>query len=300
MLKNILAATEQPAACDEKILAAGLISKRYNSKLFLLHVLESESTIYRNYVKHFKTGEEIVCDREYMNCVKNEISGNCKKFLTALSDPDIVVVPGFPWEEILKNAKNNHADLIILGPHGEKAAIKGIGNTAKKVIKRARCPIMIVGRPLPEKMMEFKKIMISIDFSPSCVYAYQYGLKLAKEFGSSVMAFHMVPVRTDQKSSEGERNKLLAETRNKLEEFYGKISEKKPDTMEIREGITPHMEILQCATDNDVDLILMGSHTKGDVPSWYIGSAVEKVSKKSTCPVLVVTDPKALVDWNAY
>ena len=299
MLNNILAATEQPAACDEKILAAGLISKRYKAKLLLLHVLESESTIYRNYVKHFKTGEEIVCDREYVNFVKNEISGNCKKFLMPLSDFDVTVLPGFTWEEILRDAKNYHADLIVLGPHGEKAAIKGIGNTAEKVIKRARCPILFVSRPVPEKMVEFKKVMISIDFSPSCVYAYQFGLKMAKEFGSSIIAFHMVPVPADQKPSQAEHDKLIDEARNKLQEFCGKISEFKTHAMEIREGTTPHMEILQCAMDNDIDLIVMGSHTKEDGARWYIGSAVERVGKKSSCPVAVVTDPKAILDWNA-
>ena len=299
MLNRILAATEQPAACDEKILAAGLIARRYKAKLFLLHVLESESTIYRNYVKHFKTGEEIVCDREYVNTVKNEITENCNKFLTSSSDIEVYVVPGFPWEEILRNAKNNHADLIVLGPHGEKAAIKGIGNTAEKVIKRARCPILFVSRPLSEKMVEFKKVMICIDFSPSCVYAYQFGLKLAQEFGSSIIAFHMVPVPTDQKPSQAEHDKLIADAKNKLVEFCGGISEFKPDAMAIREGTTPHMEILQCAMDNDVDLIVMGSHTKEDGSKWYIGSAVERVGKKSACPVAVVTDPKALMEWNA-
>ncbi len=297
MLKNILAATEQPSACDEKILAAGLVSKRYNSKLFLLHVLESESTIYRNYVKHFKTGEEIVCDREYVNTVKKEMAGSCKKFLASAGDLDIVVVPGFPWEEILRNAKNKHADLIILGPHGEKPASKGIGNTAEKVLKRTRCPVLFVSRPLPEKMVEFQKILVSIDFSPSCGYAYQFGMKLAEKCGSKITVFHMIPVLPDQKTSQTDREKSVQEAQSKLEKFCGKISEKKPDGVKIGEGASPHMEILQCALADDVDLIVMGSHTRGNGARWYVGSAVEQVSKKSACPVAVVTDPKALVDW---
>lgn len=298
MLNTILAATEQPAACDEKILAAGLLSKQYKAKLFLLHVLESESPIYRNYVKHFKTGKEIVCDREYINSVKNEMTGACKNALESVGGFDIIVSPGFPWEEILRNAKNNHADMIVLGPHGEKADIKGFGNTAEKVIKRARCPVLFVSGLLSEKMVEFKKVMVSIDFSPSCIYALQFGMKLAKQLGSSIIAFHMVPTTNELKSSQTEQEKLMAEARGKLEEFCGKISERMPDAMEIRQGTTPHLEILQCARDNDADLIVMGSHTKADGPKWYIGSAVEKVSKKSACPVAVVTDPKSLVDWN--
>lgn len=296
MLNIILAATEQPAACDEKILAAGLLSKQYKAKLFLLHVLESESPIYRNYVKHFKTGKEIVCDREYINSVKNEITGACKNVLESLGDFDIIVSPGFPWEEILRNAKNTRADFIVIGPHGEKGDIKGFGNTAEKVLKRARCPVLFVSRLLPEKMVEFKKVMVSIDFSPSCIYALQFGMKLAKQLGSSITAFHMVPITTELKSSQTEQEKLKAEAQGQLEEFCSKISESMPNATEIRLGTTPHLEILQCARDNDADLIIMGSHTKGEGTKWYIGSAVEQVSKKSACPVAVVTDPKALVD----
>jgi nucleotide-binding universal stress UspA family protein len=299
MLDHILAATEQPAVCDEKILAAGLLSKRYRSKLFLLHVLESESTIYRNYVKHFRTGEEIVCDRSYVDTVKNVIAGSCEKVLKTVDDFEIHVVPGFPWEEILRHAKNNQIDLIVLGPHGEKAAIKGIGNTAEKVIKRARCPILFVSRPLPEKIAEFKNVMISIDFSLSCIYALQFGVKLAKHFGSKIVVFHMVPVPGEPKSSETGTREFLDAARSRLEELCGGACEVMPDTLEIREGTTPHLEILNCALENEVDLIVMGSHTKGDGPKWYVGSAVEQVSKKSTCPVAVVTDPKALVDWTA-
>jgi hypothetical protein len=48
---------------------------------------------------------------------------------------------------------------------------------------------------------------------------------------------------------------------------------------------------------NDVDLMAMGSHTKKKNGKWYAGSAVERVSFRSDCPVAVVTDPEALLPW---
>jgi nucleotide-binding universal stress UspA family protein len=54
------------------------------------------------------------------------------------------------------------------------------------------------------------------------------------------------------------------------------------------------LEILQYARDNNVDLIAMGSHTKDKADRWYVGSAVEQVSARSICPVVVVTKPSAL------
>lgn len=43
----------------------------------------------------------------------------------------------------------------------------------------------------------------------------------------------------------------------------------------------------------------MGSHTKENDGKWYVGSAVERVSLRSICPVIVVTDPKALLSMDS-
>ncbi|MCP3895391.1 MAG: universal stress protein [Bacteroides sp.] len=48
----------------------------------------------------------------------------------------------------------------------------------------------------------------------------------------------------------------------------------------------------------DIDLIVIGSHTKEKSGKWYAGSAVERVSLRSICPVIVVTDPKALLSMD--
>ena len=60
-------------------------------------------------------------------------------------------------------------------------------------------------------------------------------------------------------------------------------------------GAIPYLEIMRAAEKENVDRIIMGSHTKEKKGKWYVGSAVERVSYRSYCPVIVVTDPKALL-----
>jgi len=62
-------------------------------------------------------------------------------------------------------------------------------------------------------------------------------------------------------------------------------------------GALPHLEIIKYADKKDVDLIVMGSHTKEKAGKWYSGSVVERVSFRSNCAVLVVTDPEVLLPW---
>jgi hypothetical protein len=68
-------------------------------KLYILHVLESASTIYRQFVKHFKTGEEIVRDEAYEETVKIEIEKKCVGALKPYGNYEIKVTAGFPWRQ---------------------------------------------------------------------------------------------------------------------------------------------------------------------------------------------------------
>jgi nucleotide-binding universal stress UspA family protein len=58
------------------------------------------------------------------------------------------------------------------------------------------------------------------------------------------------------------------------------------------------LEIIKCAGKKDADLIVMGSHTEENAGKWYVGSAVERVSYRSNCPVVVITDPNVLLAMN--
>jgi hypothetical protein len=60
----------------------------------------------------------------------------------------------------------------------------------------------------------------------------------------------------------------------------------------------PQLEIEKYANKKDVDLNMMCSHTKQKIGNWYVGSVVVRVSKQSVCPVIVISDLEALLDWN--
>ncbi|MBF7097687.1 universal stress protein [Alkalibacter mobilis] len=55
----------------------------------------------------------------------------------------------------------------------------------------------------------------------------------------------------------------------------------------IRYG-SPSLQIMDVATEEDVDLIVMGSHGRGFVSGALIGSVSQKILHNSKCPVLIV------------
>lgn len=301
MFKNILVATELVEHCDTPVLIAMQIAKQNDAKLHILHVLESETSKDRRFVKHFRTGEEIFCSTEYQETVKEEIQKSCSGLLDPGVHYEIKVIPGFPWEEISRWAKKEGIDLILLGPHTKRANELGvvrvsgtIGSTVQGVIMRERSPVMIVNQSMSKRRLKFKKVMVSIDFSKSCEYAFRFAIKLAQKHDLELFIFHMLPVPPSPKYSQAAYEAQLHTFKKKLETLCKEIPGGIEHEYSVWGGAIPQLEILKYANKKDVDLIVMGSHTKNKGGKWYVGSAVERVSFRSVCPVVVITDHKAL------
>jgi nucleotide-binding universal stress UspA family protein len=291
MFERVLTATDMLDACDAATVTALEIAKQNQGRLFVLHVLEP-SYFHEcgplESVKDFKTGKETAASQEYINTVKGELDKKCAGALKPYGNYEINIAYGKPSIEIRRLARKIGADLIVLGPHAGKAEEKEliglpIGNTVEDVIMHVTTPVMVVNHLIPKETLNFKKIMVCVDFSKSCKYAFQFATKLAKRFSSKLYIFHMLVTPETQK-----------EIKERLPEFC-KMPEGIDHEYSIWEGTLPHSGILKYANEKGIDLILMGSHTREKGERWYVGSAVEQVSAVSHCLVVIITHPDAIL-----
>ena len=60
-------------------------------------------------------------------------------------EPEIVVTRGHPVEEILAQARDFAADLIVLGTH-DRTGLDGVwlGSVADMTTRRATCPVLVI------------------------------------------------------------------------------------------------------------------------------------------------------------
>jgi nucleotide-binding universal stress UspA family protein len=292
MFTKILTATDMFEACDAAVITALEIAKQHQGKLSVLHVLEP-SYFHEcgplEPVKHFKTGEETATTQEYKETVRKELDKKCAGALKTYGNYQIDIAYGKPSIEIRRWSRKFGADLIVLGPHagkieeGKELIGTPIGNTVEDVLMNTTIPVMIVGQPIPLQKLNFKKIMVCIDFSKSCKYACDFGAKLARKYGSKLFLFHV--------SAQGGSEK---DTGKKMREFC-QIPKDLEQECEIWEGTEPFADILKYSREKDVDLLVMGSRTKEGRERAYLGSAVDQVSAESLCPAVVVTHPDALL-----
>ncbi|MBF0303185.1 MAG: universal stress protein [Desulfamplus sp.] len=307
MFKKILAATDILTVRDAPVLSAAKIASENGAQLLILHTLESAHSDNRNIVKDFRTWEDIENSPEYEQIVKETIE---KLYSDVLLSEfykialNIKVVTGFPWEAILKCARESKPDLIVLGPHSKRAEEQGvvrvagkIGSTVQKVISRENCPVMIINSEISSEMVRFKKILVGIDYSVSCESALSFAAKISKEYGSKILIFHMIPVLPYPKYTKENYESDLQNSNKRLREFCGRHLVGVDHDYQIWGGGAAHVEILKCAEQNSIDLIVMGSHTKSESGKWYAGSAVERVSYRSKCGIMVVTDPEVIEPW---
>lgn len=303
MFKRILTATDITNCLDAPVLAAANLARQNQASLFVLHVMESASTSNRHMVRHFETGEEQIADNVYKNHLRNALKKTYADCLASLSY-EICITAGFPWEEILKWSRHLSSDLITLGPHSSRAQEKGVarfsggvGSTTEKVVTREQCPVMIVNPPIAKSTATFRKALVCVDFSKSCECGVCFAARFERHFGCKLLLFHMIPVPPYPKYSREDYNADLRNSEKRLTALYDIYLEQTDHQYLIRPGALPHQEILQCAEKNDIDIIIMGSHTKEKSGKWYPGSAVERVSYQAKCPVIIITDPEALQPW---
>lgn len=302
MFNIVLAATDMRKRCDPAVQTAIEIAKQNYGEFYILHVLADTPKTLQQVGKRNNAEHEIISDTDYNELIKKDIESKWTGDYKPCSKYEIKISTGLPWRAIVKWARKKRSDLIVLGPHDEKDKQEiaagpirtAIGSTIEGVVMREPSPVMIVNRLMSGGKLDFKNVIVSVDFSRSCSIALRFAIKLAQERRSNLFMFHMLPVPPSTEYSQADYKRDLRIAEQKLETFCKDIPDKINFEYKVRGGALPYLEILEYAERKAADLIVMGSHTKERNGKWYVGSAVERVSCRSLCPVIVVSDPVAL------
>jgi nucleotide-binding universal stress UspA family protein len=301
MFKKILFATTASPACDHAARVAFDMAKRYNAKLMVFHVLGIPSRGFSQAVKDVRTGEEVTFNEDYLDWVKEEMKNTYAKQLETHKECTLDAIAGIPHTEILRFARKNNIDLIIMGSSTreeseENYAHRNIaGSTLQAVSKSARCPVLILGRPVASFWGGFSNIVFGTDFSKASDAAFLFAHKLAKTLGCTLHLFHAFDISSVHSGKIMEQDEIednIMEARQKIKEKYvSKLKDFNDYEVEIWEGI-PYVEIVKYAREHYADLIVMAHHTRTPTPDkTKLGSTLEQVVLRATCPVASVNRP---------
>jgi nucleotide-binding universal stress UspA family protein len=306
MFEKILFATTASPTCDDAAKVAFDLTNKYGSKLHLLHVFGVPSRGFSAFATDVRTGENENFDSNYVEWVEEEIKTTYAKQLEKTKACDIEIMVGVPHTEILRFARQNDIDLIVMGAHTREEDIGAtrfrnvLGSTMQKVAKSARCPVLIVSRPCANCFWYFSNVVFGADFSKASMSAFLFALKVAKEIGCKLYLFHALDlsgVQIGKILAQEEIEKKIAEAKKKIEAKYiSKMNGFDNYEVEIWEGI-PYVEILKYAREKQADLIVMAHHARDvDPEDALLGSTVEQVVLRAAAPVASVTHPDKVSD----
>ena len=136
-------------------------------------------------------------------------------------------------------------------------------------------------------------ILVPIDFSKHSLFALEVAAHLAKQTNARILMLHMLGL--------SEAVLAKSETQEHQEaQYYMDLAKKrfrplldKPFLQGIEVEIMLQnykifSEIDEIANENDVDLIVMGSHGDGGISTLVVGSNTDKVIRTASVPVLVI------------
>jgi len=146
------------------------------------------------------------------------------------------------------------------------------------------------------RVLNLKKILVPIDFSPMSKQALRYAVRFADQFGSEIVLLHVIePVTAiagaplavdifphaeeDTIAAEAELACLATCSANHQNAF----------SSVVRIGHAPN-EITKAAKELDIDLIMIATHGYTSWRHLCIGTTAERVVRTAPCPVLVVRE----------
>ncbi|MDA8414467.1 MAG: universal stress protein [Desulfobacteraceae bacterium] len=121
------------------------LAKQFQAELTIIHVINEPVDLRGFYVPHISFDQ---LEREIEEGAQKMMETFCQTKIEDFTRYKTVVVPGIPYEEIIRKAEEVGASLIVLGTHGRKGIDHLIfGSTAERVVRGASCPVLTIRMP---------------------------------------------------------------------------------------------------------------------------------------------------------
>ncbi len=237
------------------------IGKHVTVDIQLLHIVSKESEIRAAQSKL----EAIIEKTEAGNCTISSL-----------------VKVGSIFEDIGKIAREERAQLIIMGTHGAKGMQKIFGSYAMKVVTSSDVPFLVVQHDVVFR--EVKNIVVPIDLSKESLQIVNYAGDLSHIFKGSV---HVIGEKqTDEILGQQIKNRILL-VKNQYEErnVTAKVEL-------VKGGGSYYKKIMRYCKENEIDFIAIAYHSESLLPQ-FDTFAQSLITNEMNLPCMVLNSKLA-------
>lgn len=212
---------------------------------------------------------------------------------------DIVaqVLQGGVSETIAAYAEENEIDLIVMPTQGRRGVGESlIGSVTERVIRRAAVPVLALPAEKTTRY-PYRDVLVPTDGSECATRAVRVGASMANEYDATLHLLSVIQfddlgaefsLEQQIETIEERANQIVAEATGVAERasvgaVVGATDRNSSVARAIREYIA----------DNDIDLVVMGTHGRSGIERYLLGSVSEKVVRSAPIPVLTVPLPES-------
>lgn len=212
---------------------------------------------------------------------------------------------GRPRDVIAQVARDYHAELVVVGKHGEGGPMRGYpGRTADGLVRSSPVPVMLAAGMMQETPT---RLIIPLTFSSVTRYVVDWVRQLSGWFDPEIIVVHVVGsavlshvlsmaavVQGNASMSKPEIDRVFAGERDQWTKSLVEAGVPAARiTSEVAFGEVSQ-EVLDAVSRHSADMIVMGSHA-GTIRRALLGSAASAVLRRAEIPVLVVVEPEEKV-----
>ena len=143
----------------------------------------------------------------------------------------------------------------------------------------------------------YKRILLPLDGSPLAEQALPHAIAIAERFQAELILLRVLiplpkPMATAEAALKRAEKERAVFVREYMERVAADVVEHGITVEIITNGGRPHLEIIQYAETNQVDLIVICSRGQSGLSRWLMGSVSDRVVRGANVPVLLVRAQK--------
>jgi nucleotide-binding universal stress UspA family protein len=284
-IKKILCPVDFFAASDAAVSYAAGLASNYGANLHLLHVVAPIAPT---------SFEFAINTADIVKAMEESSALEMKKLETRVRQAgvsvQIEVRLGDVYDEIKRAIEIVKPELVVMGTHGRRGVERWfMGSTTEKLLRHSPVPLVTISasgeKPLAPP--QFRRILVTTDFSEGTTDALSYAFSVAEENESRITLLHVLHDLTADLSGKY-RDPLVKGVQKQLDDLVPPEARNWCDVDTRVETGIPYRIILRTLEDEKIDLLVMNIHGKGMLDRALLGSNAERVVRAASCPVMLI------------
>ncbi len=268
------------------------VAEHYRAKLVAQHIVELSRYPYAQYVA--STGDYAEFCRGLRDGGEQKLCEFVKARTHGKIQPEPVVHDGAAPDCILSFAQERKTDLIVMGTHGRRGFDRLVlGSVTDRVMRKAPCPVLTISKLPNESVTEdgeqrqvhhLNRILFCTDFSENSERALSYAISVTDEYDAELILLHVL----ERAPGPAKTKAAIATARDRLDKL---IPPGKRKTLKVKSAVRtgkPYEQIIQLATEAQIDMVVMGVRGRGAMDQAVFGSTTYRTLQLGPCPVLAV------------